>query len=87
MLHSVADQLFVALLNLIGYIMSSTKGPRRGRPPKEGTRMTKALTIRFPAPMWAEIEKLQKSRLDAPDSGSVVRELVAEALHHRKSKK
>jgi hypothetical protein len=49
--------------------------------------MTKALTIRFPAPMWAEIEKLQKSRLDAPDSGSVVRELVAEALHHRKSKK
>lgn len=58
-----------------------------GRPPKDGKTMSKALTIRFPPALWKEIENLQKSRLDAPDAGSLVRELLAEALKARKQDK
>lgn len=49
--------------------------------------MAKALTIRFPAAMWEAIEAIKKSRLDDPDAGSIVRELVAEAILTRKKQK
>lgn len=45
--------------------------------------MSHALTIRFPEAMMTEIERLMATRMDAPDKGAIVRELVAEALQAR----
>lgn len=49
--------------------------------------MLEPVTIRFPAPMMAEIEAIMASRLDGPDKSATVRELVAEAIAHRKAKR
>lgn len=58
-----------------------------GRPPKTGRTMVTALTIRFPAPLWQELEEIRASRLDAPDITSLIRELLAEAIKARKAKR
>lgn len=52
----------------------------RGRPPKGPKAMQVPITIRFPEPMMREIEAIQASRLDQPEKGQVVRELVARGL-------
>jgi hypothetical protein len=57
-----------------------------GRPPKGDDTMTRALTIRFPAALWTEIEAIRSGRLDNPDATAVIRELLAEAIVARKSK-
>lgn len=54
-----------------------------GRPPLGDRSMSHALTIRFPEAMMTEIERLMATRMDAPDKGAIVRELVAEALQAR----
>jgi cold shock CspA family protein len=49
--------------------------------------MLAPITIRFPLAMMREIEAIQKSRMDEPDKGQVVRELVAAGLQKRKASK
>jgi hypothetical protein len=46
--------------------------------------MMEPITVRFPPAMMREIEEIQTSRMDAPDKGQVVRELLAAALSERK---
>ena len=58
-----------------------------GRPPKGDEVMLNPITVRFPAPMMAAIEKLQTERMDAPDKGQIIRELVAEALQAKVKRK
>jgi hypothetical protein len=62
------------------------KQAKRGRPPKGAEAMLAPITIRFPLAMMREIEAIQKSRMDEPDKGQVVRELVAAGLADRKRK-
>lgn len=56
---------------------------KRGRPPKGEKTMMAPIAVRFPEAMRAELERIQASRLDAPDLSAVVRELVAEAIKAR----
>lgn len=49
--------------------------------------MMEPITVRFPAPMMREIEAIQAGRMDAPEKGQVVRELIAEALQARSKRK
>lgn len=42
--------------------------------------------IRLPEAMLAEIEAICAGRLDAPDTSSVIRELLAEALAARRAR-
>ena len=67
--------------------MSPSKKPirGRGRPSIEGASMTHALTVRFPHALWMAIDEIIADRLDAPDKGAVVRELVAEAIQARRA--
>lgn len=59
----------------------------RGRPPAGEALLAEALTVRFPGPMMREIEAIRASRLDAPEKGAVIRELVAEAIEARRKRK
>lgn len=63
--------------------------PRRpgGRPPAGDRAMLSPITIRFPTPMMQQIEEIMAARLDSPDKGAIVRELVAEALDARAKRK
>lgn len=45
------------------------------------------ITVRFPPTMMREIEKIMSARMDTPDKGQVVRELIAHALQDRAKKK
>lgn len=65
--------------------MPSTKRSP-GRPPKDQKSMLQPMTIRFPRAMMDEIEALRAKRLDEPDKGQMVRELVAEGIKAVKSK-
>lgn len=47
--------------------------------------MLNPVTVRFPAAMMLEIELIQAGRMDEPEKGQVIRELVAQALEARKS--
>lgn len=49
--------------------------------------MLAPVTVRFPAPMMREIEAIQASRMDAPDKGQVIRELVARGLEADKKQR
>lgn len=61
--------------------MKKTEKPRRmGRPPKGAEAMLNPITIRFPKEMLEAIDAIQSSRMDRPERGQVIRELVAEAL-------
>jgi hypothetical protein len=62
------------------------KQARRGRPPKGAEAMLAPITVRFPAAMMREIEAIQSERMDEPDKGQVIRELVAKALEKGKRK-
>lgn len=42
--------------------------------------MLEPITIRLPGPMVAQIDKLRKARLDAPDKSTLIRELIAKGL-------
>ena len=64
--------------------MSSTAHRRLGRPPKHESAMFDAITVRFPKPMMAEIEEIMSERMDQPDKGQVIRELVVAGLAKRK---
>lgn len=64
---------------------AATKGP--GRPSLGDKALSEALTIRFPSPMMRQIEALQAERLDQPDKGALIRELIAEALQARARRK
>lgn len=63
------------------------KQAKRGRPPKGAEAMLAPVTVRFPLAMMREIEAIQKSRMDEPDKGQVIRELVAASLLKRKAAK
>lgn len=63
------------------------KQAKRGRPPKGAEAMLAPVTVRFPAPMMREIEAIQASRMDAPDKGQVIRELVARGLEADKKQR
>lgn len=63
-----------------------SKSPKRGRPPKGAEAMMEPITVRFPPAMMREIEEIQTTRMDAPDKGQVVRELIAQALADRKQR-
>lgn len=56
-----------------------------GRPPKQGEAFLSPITVRFPRPMMEAIEAIMVDRMDQPDKGQVIRELVAEALAARGS--
>lgn len=60
---------------------------QRGRPPLADRALMAPITIRFPPDMMGEIEALIASRLDRPEKGAVIRELVAEALAARAGKR
>jgi hypothetical protein len=45
------------------------------------------IPVRFPEAMIEAIEAIRAERMDAPDKGAVIRELVAEALLARAAKK
>lgn len=45
--------------------------------------MLSPITVRFPSAMMREIEAIQAKRLDAPDKGQIIRELVAAGLEKR----
>jgi hypothetical protein len=62
------------------------KQAKRGRPPKGAEAMLAPVTVRFPVPMMREIEAIQASRMDAPDKGQVIRELVAKGLEKQRRK-
>lgn len=62
--------------------------PTRGRPPLDEEALMTPRTVRFSKPMMREIEAIREQRaLEQPDFGQVVRELVAEALEHRKKRR
>ena len=67
--------------------MNSKTTRGRGRPPKDRTAMLEPITIRFPPAMMAEIDTIIAERLDAPEKGAIIRELIAEALVARKRKR
>lgn len=48
--------------------------------------MMEPITVRFPPQMMREIEEIQAARMDAPDKGQVVRELIAAALADKKAR-
>ena len=48
--------------------------------------MMRPIPVRFPEVMIAEIEAIMAARMDQPDKGAVIRELVAEALIARAKK-
>jgi len=56
---------------------------RRGRPSVGDKAMLNPKTIRFPPALEQEIEAQIAARLDQPEFGAMVRELVAEALAAR----
>lgn len=56
---------------------------RMGRPPKSEDAMMAPITVRFPKPMMEEIERIMGERMDQPDKGQVIRELVAEGISKR----
>ena len=66
--------------------MSKSEPRRMGRPPKGDEAMLSPITIRFPRAMLEAISAIQASRMDEPERGQVVRELVAEALQARAKK-
>ena len=49
--------------------------------------MMRPIPVRFPEAMIAEIEAIMAARMDQPDKGAVIRELVAEALVARKKRR
>lgn len=49
--------------------------------------MLKPMPVRFPPAMRERLEEIQRSRLDAPDLSTIIRELVAEALEARGRRK
>jgi len=61
--------------------MTKTK---RGRPPKGKETMMAPITVRLPPAMMQEIEEIQAGRMDAPDKGQVIRELLAKALEGKR---
>jgi hypothetical protein len=48
--------------------------------------MMRPIAVRFPEPMRAELERIQASRMDAPELSAIIRELVAEAIARRARK-
>lgn len=48
--------------------------------------MLSPITVRFPLAMMREIESIQQTRMDGPDKGQVIRELVAKGLEKGKKK-
>lgn len=68
--------------------MPPTKQSRRrpGRPPK-GEDVMEQIAIRFPKPMLVMIDAIIAGRLDGPDRSSVIRELVAQSLKPRSTKR
>jgi hypothetical protein len=65
-----------------------TSKPKRGagRPPIHGKAMMTPIPVRFPQAMIEAIEAIQVERMDRPEKGAIIRELVAEALAARKKK-
>lgn len=49
--------------------------------------MMNPITVRFPPAMMNEIEALISERLDQPDKGQVIRELVAKGIAVTKAEK
>jgi hypothetical protein len=66
-----------------------TQGKKRGpgRPPLDGKALMRPIPVRFPEAMIEAIDAIRAARMDAPDKGQVIRELVAEALAARAKKK
>jgi len=59
----------------------------RGRPSIGNRALGNPKTIRFGAQLEAAINEQIEARLDRPDFGGMVRELVAEAIEARKNKR
>ena len=64
-----------------------TQPKKMGRPPKHGRALMVPVTIRFPVDMMDYIEQVMTARMDHPEKGQVIRELVAEAIAARKGKR
>jgi hypothetical protein len=69
------------------YGMSKAVKRGRGRPSVGDRALGNPKTIRFGAALEAAIQEQIGARLDAPDFGGMVRELVAEAIEARKGKR
>ncbi len=52
----------------------------RGRPPLGDKAMATPIPVRFPGPMMEQIDAIRAERMDAPDKGQIIRELVALGL-------
>ena len=59
---------------------------QRGRPPVGATSMHQ-IAIRLPKPMLAAIDEMISGRLDQPERSAIIRELIAEAIEARASRK
>lgn len=66
--------------------MKKTAKHAGGRPPLGDKAMLQPVTVRFPVAMMDEIEAIQAARMDQPDKGQVIRELVALALEMRRKR-
>ena len=60
--------------------MKKNAKSRGWRPLKGDQRLMVPISIRFPPAMMEAIRKLQAERLDSPELGAIVRELLAKAL-------
>ena len=45
------------------------------------------IALRLPKPMLAAVDEIVADRLDQPERGAIIRELIAEALEARPAKK
>jgi len=57
---------------------------RRGRHPRPDRTLSKAIPVRLPSAMRAEIDGIREARLDQPEMSALIRELLAEALEARR---
>jgi hypothetical protein len=65
---------------------AKTRG-KMGRPTITEAPLSQPVNVRLPGPMLEAIERIRAGRMDAPDRGSVIRELLAEAIEARAAKK
>jgi Arc/MetJ-type ribon-helix-helix transcriptional regulator len=68
-------------------IKMATRPKRKGRPPVGRHTMGAPIALRFPEEMLEAIDAISASRMDRPDRSAVIRQLVAEALEARKTRR
>lgn len=73
------DMLLLRMIKMV-------KPRQRGRPPA-GDATMQQIALRLPKPMLAAIDDMVAGRLDQPERSAIIRELLAEALDARKTRR